>query len=173
MTLQQLRYAIAVADCGSMNQAAAKLFISQPSLSEAVKELEREIGIRIFGRTNRGILVTTEGNEFLGYARQVVEQYRLMEQRYVEKTQTKKRFAVSMQHYTFAVKAFVEMVKEFGMDDYAFAIHETKTGTVIEHVKDFISEIGILYMSDFNRKILMKLIKSFTDRKSTRLNSSH
>ena len=112
MTLQQLRYAIAVADCGSMNQAAAKLFISQPSLSEAVKELEREIGIRIFGRTNRGILVTTEGNEFLGYARQVVEQYRLMEQRYVEKTQTKKRFAVSMQHYTFAVKAFVEMVKE-------------------------------------------------------------
>ena len=158
MTLQQLRYAIAVADCGSMNQAAAKLFISQPSLSEAVKELEREIGIRIFGRTNRGILVTTEGNEFLGYARQVVEQYRLMEQRYVEKTQTKKRFAVSMQHYTFAVKAFVEMVKEFGMDDYAFAIHETKTGTVIEHVKDFISEIGILYMSDFNRKILKKLI---------------
>ena len=158
MTLQQLRYAIAVADCGSMNQAAAKLFISQPSLSEAVKELEGEIGIRIFGRTNRGILVTTEGNEFLGYARQVVEQYRLMEQRYVEKTQTKKRFAVSMQHYTFAVKAFVEMVKEFGMDDYAFAIHETKTGTVIEHVKDFISEIGILYMSDFNRKILMKLI---------------
>ena len=150
MTLQQLRYAIAVADCGSMNQAAAKLFISQPSLSEAVKELEREIGIRIFGRTNRGILVTTEGNEFLGYARQVVEQYRLMEQRYVEKTQTKKRFAVSMQHYTFAVKAFVEMVKEFGMDDYAFAIHETKTGTVIEHVKDFISEIGILYMSDCN-----------------------
>lgn len=128
MTLQQLRYAIAVADCGSMNQAAAKLFISQPSLSEAVKELEREIGIRIFGRTNRGILVTTEGNEFLGYARQVVEQYRLMEQRYVEKTQAKKRFAVSMQHYTFAVKAFVEMVKEFGMDDYAFAIHETKTG---------------------------------------------
>ncbi len=158
MTLQQLRYAIAVADCGSMNQAAAKLFISQPSLSEAVKELEGEIGIRIFGRTNRGIIVTTEGNEFLGYARQVVEQYRLMEQRYVEKTQTKKRFAVSMQHYTFAVKAFVEMVKEFGMDDYAFAIHETKTGTVIEHVKDFISEIGILYMSDFNRKILMKLI---------------
>ena len=126
MTLQQLRYAIAVADCGSMNQAAAKLFISQPSLSEAVKELEREIGIRIFGRTNRGILVTTEGNEFLGYARQVVEQYRLMEQRYVEKTQTKKRFAVSMQHYTFAVKAFVEMVKEFGMDDYAFVIHESE-----------------------------------------------
>ena len=111
MTLQQLRYAIAVADCGSMNQAAAKLFISQPSLSEAVKEL-REVEFAIFGRTNRGILVTTEGNEFLGYARQVVEQYRLMEQRYVEKTQTKKRFAVSMQHYTFAVKAFVEMVKD-------------------------------------------------------------
>ena len=157
MTLQQLRYAIAVADCGSMNQAAAKLFISQPSLSEAVKELEGEIGIRIFGRTNRGILVTTEGNEFLGYARQFVEQYRLMEQRYVEKTQTKKRFAVSMQHYTFAVNAFIEMVKQFGMDEYEFAVREEKTYEVIEDVKTFRSEIGILYLNDFNRKVLTKL----------------
>ena len=159
MTLQQLRYAIAVADCGSMNQAAAKLFISQPSLSEAVKELEGEIGIRIFGRTNRGIIVTTEGNEFLGYARQVVEQYRLMEQRYVEKTQTKKRFAVSMQHYTFAVKAFVEVVKAVGMEEYEFAVHETQTNQVIENVRNMKSELGILFLSKFNEAVLQKLFR--------------
>lgn len=157
MTIQQLKYVITVADCGSMNQAAAKLFISQPSLSESVRELEREIGIRIFGRTNRGILLTPQGQEFLGYARQVTEQYRLVEERYVEKKQSKKKFDVSMQHYTFAVKAFVEMVKEFGMDDYAFAIHETRTGEVIGHVRDFTSELGILYLSDFNRKVLTKI----------------
>ena len=158
MTLAQLRYAITVANSNSMNEAARNLFISQPSLSSAIRELEEEIGVELFRRTNRGISVTPEGEEFLGYARQVVEQYELIESKYVSKEHTKKKFSVSMQHYTFAVKAFVEMVKEFGMDDYAFAIHETKTGTVIEHVKDFISEIGILYMSDFNRKILMKLI---------------
>lgn len=157
MTLQQLKYVITVADCGSMNQAAARLFISQPSLSEAIKELEREVGLRIFDRTNRGILVTPQGQEFLGYARQVTEQYRLVEERYVEKKQSKKRFDVSMQHYTFAVKAFVEMVKEFGMDDYDFAIHETRTGEVIDHVKDFVSELGILYLSDFNRQVLTKI----------------
>ena len=158
MTLAQLRYAITVANSNSMNEAARNLFISQPSLSSAIRELEEEIGVELFRRTNRGISVTPEGEEFLGYARQVVEQYELIESKYVSKEHTKKKFSVSMQHYTFAVKAFVEMVKEFGMDDYAFAIHETKTGTVIEHVKDFISEIGILYMSDFNRKILKKLI---------------
>ena len=157
MTIQQLKYAITIADSGSMNQAAARLFISQPSLSESVRELENETGIQIFARTNRGILVTPQGNEFLGYARQVVEQYRLVEERYVEKKQSKKKFSVSMQHYSFAVKAFVEMVKQFGMDDYAFAIYETKTGNVIRDVHDFISEIGILYLSDFNRKVMEKI----------------
>ena len=157
MTIQQLRYIITVADCGSMNQAAAKLFVSQPSLSESIRELEREIGIRIFGRTNRGILVTPEGDEFLGYARQVVEQYRLVEERYVEKKKSRKKFSVSMQHYSFAVKAFVEMVKQFGMEDYSFAVYETKTGNVIRDVHDFVSEIGILYLSDFNRKVLEKI----------------
>ena len=117
MTLQQLRYAIAVADCSSINEAAKSLFISQPSLSGAIKELESETGVELFRRTNRGVTVTPEGEEFLGYARQVCEQYRLIENRYITKQNVRKKFSVSMQHYSFAVKAFVELVKQFGMDE--------------------------------------------------------
>lgn len=159
MTLTQLRYVIALADTHSMNKAARALFISQPSLSQAVRELEEEIGVTLFDRNNRGVRTTPEGEEFLGYARQVVEQYRLGEGRYIEKKNSKKRFSVSMQHYTFAVKAFVELVKQFGMDEYEFAVHETKTYEVIENVKNFRSEIGILYINDFNRAVLEKLFR--------------
>lgn len=113
MTLQQLRYVIAVADHGSMNEAAKALFISQPSLSGAVKELEKELGFELFLRTSRGIVVTPDGEEFLGYARQVTEQYRLLRNRYIEK-ESREKFSVSMQHYSFAVKAFVETVKRAG-----------------------------------------------------------
>ena len=160
MTLAQLRYAICVADTHSMNEASRSLFISQPSLSTSIKELENEIGLELFKRTNRGVTVTPEGEEFLGYARQVVEQYQLVEDRYIEKKDVKKKFSVSMQHYTFAVKAFVEMVKQFGMDEYEFAVHETKTYEVIEDVRNFKSEIGILYLNDFNEPVLSKEIKS-------------
>ena len=159
MTITQLRYVIAISQANSMNEAARQLFISQPSLSASLKDLEEEIGIELFRRTNRGVMVTPEGEEFLGYARQVVEQYQLMEARYVEKKEIKKKFSVSMQHYTFAVNAFVEMVKQFGMDEYEFAIHEEKTYEVIEDVKNFKSEIGILYLNDFNRKVLTKLFQ--------------
>lgn len=157
MTLTQLRYVITVANSSSMNEAARSLFISQPSLSTAVKELEEEIGVELFRRTNRGISVTPEGEEFLGYARQVVEQYALIESKYVAKEQTKKKFSVSMQHYTFAVSAFVQLVKQFGMDEYEFAVHETRTYDVIADVQKFKSEIGILYINDFNRNVLTKL----------------
>lgn len=159
MTLTQLRYAIAVADTGSMNEAARLMFISQPSLSLAIKELEVEIGVELFRRSNRGVVLTQEGIEFLGYARQVTEQYELIESRYIEKKNIKKKFAVSMQHYTFAVKAFVELVKQFGMDEYEFAVRETQTYEVIRDVKEFRSEIGILYLNDFNRKVLTKLFR--------------
>ena len=161
MTLTQLRYVIAIANAGSMNEAARNLFISQPSLSSTVKDLEEEIGVELFRRSNRGIFVTPEGEEFLGYARQVVEQYELMESKYISKKPSKKKFSVSTQHYTFAVDAFVELVKQFGMDEYEFAIHETKTYSVIENVKNFKSEIGILYLNDFNSKILTKLFHEF------------
>lgn len=159
MTLTQLRYAITVAGASSMSEAARELFISQPSLSAAMKDLEEELGIAIFRRTNRGIFLTLEGEEFIGYARQVVEQYELIENRYIAKDAIKKKFSVSMQHYTFAVNAFVEMVKQFGMDKYEFAVNETRTYDVIEDVSTFKSEIGILYVNDFNRKVLEKLFR--------------
>ncbi len=157
MTLTQLRYAITVASANSMSEAARTLFISQPSLSAAVKELEEETGTELFRRTNRGISLTPDGEEFIGYARQVVEQYELMENKYISKQQTKKKFSVSMQHYAFAVNAFVEMVKQFGMDEYEFAVRETRTYEVIEDVRNVKSEIGILYVNAFNCKVLEKL----------------
>ena len=159
MTLTQLKYVITIADTGSMNEAAKLLFISQPSLSLALKELEHEIGTELFKRSNRGVVLTPEGQEFLGYARQVTEQYKLMESRYIEKKNVKKKFGVSMQHYTFAVNAFIEMVKQFGMDEYEFAVYETRTYDVLMDVKNFKSELGILYRNDFNVKVLNKLMK--------------
>lgn len=159
MTLAQLKYAITIADTKSMNKVARKLYISQPSLSASMKSLEEELGIEIFRRSNRGVSLTPDGEEFMGYARQVVDQYRLVESRYIAKEKVKKKFSVSMQHYTFAVQAFVELVKQFGMDEYEFAIYETKTHEVIEDVESFKSEIGILYVNDFNRNVLTKLFR--------------
>lgn len=159
MTLQQLKYAITIADSRSMNEAAKKLFMSQPSLSSAMKDLEEEIGTELFIRNNRGIVPTPDGLEFIGYARQVVEQYRLLEDHYIDKKEIKKKFSVSTQHYTFAVKAFVELVKKIGMDEYECAVHETKTYDVIQDVKTFQSEIGILYLNDFNRQMLQKIFR--------------
>ncbi len=161
MTLTQLKYAITVAGAKSMNEAAHSLYIAQPSLSASIHELEAEIGIELFWRTSRGISITPEGEEFIGYARQVVEQYALLETRFISKEKIKKKFSVSMQHYTFAVDAFVKMVEQFGMDEYEFAVHETRTHDVIEDVRDFRSEIGILYLNDFNRKVLTKLFHEF------------
>ena len=158
MTLQQLKYALTIADCGSMNEAAKQLFISQPSLSETMKELETEIGLDIFLRSNRGIVITPEGEEFLGDARQVTEQFGLLQSKYIDK-KVKEKFSVSTQHYTFAVKAFVETVKQIGMEQYEFAVHETTTISVIENVKNFKSEIGVLYENDFNEKVLNKMFK--------------
>ena len=158
MTLTQLRYVITIADTGSMNEASKALFISQPSLSETMKELETEIGLDIFLRSNRGIVITPEGEEFLGYARQVTEQFGLLQSKYIDK-KVKEKFSVSTQHYTFAVKAFVETVKQIGMEQYEFAVHETTTISVIENVKNFKSEIGVLYENDFNEKVLNKMFK--------------
>lgn len=143
-----------------MNEAAKKLFVSQPNLSAVVKELEEEIGITIFIRSNRGIAITPEGEEFLGYARQVVEQYQLLESRYIS-GETKKKFSVSMQHYSFAVKAFVELVKEVGMEEYEFAVHETQTNQVIENVRSMKSEIGVLFLCELNEAVLMKLFNEY------------
>lgn len=161
MTLTQLKYVITISESNSLNEAARQLFISQPSLSASVKDLEEEIGIQLLKRTSRGVMLTPDGEEFLGYAKQVVSQYELIESKYILKEQEKKKFGVSMQHYTFAVNAFVELANTFGMDEYEFAIRETKTYEVIEDVKNYKSEIGILYMNDFNQKILGKLFSEY------------
>ncbi len=160
MTLQQLRYIIAVSECGSLNKAAEVLYISQPSLTSALRELEKELGITIFLRTSRGVSLTPDGAEFLPYARQLYGQYESLLEKYGNPQNFKKKFGVSTQHYSFAVKAFVELVKRFDTAEYEFAIRETKTAEVIRDVSSMKSEIGVLYLSDFNRAALTKLLHS-------------
>ncbi|WEG12828.1 LysR family transcriptional regulator [Pullulanibacillus sp. KACC 23026] len=159
MTLQQLKYVIEVARSRSISKAAKNLFISQPSLSNALKELEKEVGIRIFSRTNKGIVLTTEGSEFLGYARQVVEQVELLENRYTLTQTTQQQFSVSAQHYAFAVSAFVRLLKNFEREEYEFTLRETKTYEIIEDVKSLRSEVGILYINEFNKKVINKFLR--------------
>ena len=167
MTLQQLIYVVKIADVKSMNKAAAELFVSQPALSSTIRDLEEEIHTEIFIRNNKGIVLTAEGEAFLSHARQMVELYHMMEDRFIENRPSKKKFSVSMQHYSFAVEAFITMAKEFDYDEYEFAVHETKTYEVIENVKNDRSEIGILYRDHFNqkalRKILMENMLEFTE----------
>lgn len=159
MTLQQLKYAITVADHQSMNEAAKELFISQPSLSNAIKELEKEIGIHIFVRSNKGITVSRDGGEFLGYARQVVEQAALLEEKYLGSKPQKIKFSVSTQHYSFAVNAFADLITDYGMETYDFMLRETRTYEIIEDVKKLSSEVGILYLNEFNEKVIQKILK--------------
>ena len=158
MTLQQLNYIITISEAGSINRAAEKLYVSQPSLTSAIKELEKELGIVLFNRTGRGVTLTAEGMDFLPYARQVYGQYLNLMEKYGKGGERKQKFGVSCQHYSFAVKAFVEMVKGYDVAKYEFAIRETKTLSVISDVASMRSEIGILYLSDFNRKALLKLM---------------
>lgn len=157
MTLQQIYYVITISEYGSMNKAADALFISQPTLTSAVKELEREIGITLFQRTGKGAVLTAGGEDFLIYARQLYQQYELIESRYSNKANIKRKFGISSQHYSFAVKAFVETVKKFDTLNYEFAMRECKTADVISDVSTLKSEIGILYLNDFNRKVLNKI----------------
>lgn len=157
MTLQQLIYVVTIAETASMNRAAQELFLSQSSLSASVQHLEKELGLTIFRRSNRGVGVTPAGEEFLIYARQIVNQYRLTEEKFIQKKKSKKNFSVSSQHYTFAVKAFIEMAKQFQPEQYAFGIYECKTAEIIENVRSYKSELGVLYLDDFNGEILRRL----------------
>lgn len=160
MTLQQLKYIIAIAESGSITSAAAKLLIAQPSLSKAVSELEKEMGITIFYRNNRGIYLSEDGTKFLSYARQVVEQSELLERQFKHSETVRRVFAISAQHYSFVVNAFVALVKEYGDNKYQFTLRETKTNDIIEDVRTYRSELGILYLSHFNREVVLKMIQS-------------
>lgn len=160
MTIQQLKYAVAIADSGSFNRAAEILYVAQPSLTNSIKELEKETGITIFNRGAKGAALTNDGAEFIQYARQTVWQYDMLADKYVKAGAHKKKFGISTQHYSFAVKSFVETVKHFGTDEYEFAIRETMTRDVIDDVASGKSEIGILYKSDFNRAAIDKILRA-------------
>ncbi|MDD6215164.1 MAG: LysR family transcriptional regulator [Roseburia sp.] len=160
MTLQQLRYVVTVAETGTITEAANKLYISQPSLTNAIHELEKEMNIVIFNRTNKGISLSKEGDDFLGYARQVLEQASILEERYKENSGGKKQFCVSTQHYSFAVNAFVDLIQEYGQEAYDFSLRETQTYEIIEDVAKMRSEIGILFLNDFNESVIRKILKS-------------
>lgn len=162
MTIQQLKYIIGVSETGSINKATEILYVSQPSLTAAIKDVENEFNITIFNRSSKGITLTSEGKEFIQYGRQIYAQYDNLLERFGDagKSKRKKHFAVSTQHYSFAVKSFVEMVKKFDTTEYEFAINETRTLAIIEDVSTGRSEIGILFLSDFNRKAMTKLFNS-------------
>ena len=160
MTLQQLKYVVTVAETGTITEAAGKLYISQPSLTNAIHELEREMQIVIFNRTNKGISLSKEGDIFLGYARQVLEQAENLEDKYKGEGSGKKQFCVSTQHYSFAVNAFVDLIKKYGQEEYDFSLRETQTYEIIEDVAKMRSEIGILFLNEFNEKVITKILKS-------------
>lgn len=159
MTLQQLKYVVTVAEKGTISEAAKELFISQPSLTNSIKELENEMQITIFHRTNKGIVVSNVGDEFLAYARQILDQANLLEEKFLNVKQQSPRFSVSTQHYSFAVNAFVDVIREFGGNQYDFTLRETQTYEIIEDVNRLKSEIGILYTSSKNQEVIMKFIK--------------
>ena len=160
MTLQQLKYVVTVAETGTITEAANRLYISQPSLTNAIRELEKEMKITIFLRTNKGIILSKEGEDFLGYARQVLEQAAILEDKYKGTSGGKKNFCVSTQHYSFAVNAFVDLIKTYGQDEYDFSLRETQTYEIIEDVAKMRSEIGILFLNNFNETVLEKILKS-------------
>ena len=159
MTLQQLKYVIEVAEKGSITEAAKSLFIAQPSLSAAIRELEEETATTIFVRKSRGVLLTPEGTEFLGYARQVVQQAALIEEKYIARQAVKQRFSVSTQHYSFTSSAFVELVRAQGGTAYEFILREGKTYDTIADVRNLRSEMGVIYLSTFNEAVISKMLR--------------
>lgn len=159
VTIQQLKYIVVVAEKGKISAAAQDLFISQPSLTNAIHDLEAEVGFGIFNRTNRGIELTKDGSRFLTYARQVVEQMSLLENTFLETPLEKQHFQVSAQHYSFVVNAFVDLLKEKNYDEYDVTLRECRTFEIISDVKNARSQLGILYTSGFNVKIISKFLQ--------------
>ena len=159
MTLQQLKYLVTVAECKNISEAAEKLYISQPSLSAAIHNLEEEMGVTAFARSNKGVSVTREGEELLSFARNLLEQADIMKERFCKDTKREPKFCVSCQHYSFAVNAFVDVVNKFDADRYSFILRETQTGEIIDDVANGISELGVLYLSEHNEDVLQKMFR--------------
>lgn len=158
MKLQQLRYVVKVAECGSITEASRRLFVSQPSITASIRDLENEMGVHIFERTNKGVIVSEEGETFLGYARQVLDQSDLLEGKYKGTSEQVPHFSVSCQHYSFAVNAFVDVIREFDAARYDFTLREEQTHEIIEDVAHMKSELGILYLSEHNREVIERML---------------
>ena len=159
MTILQLRYFVSVATHGKISEAAKELFISQPTLTNAIQDLEEELGFLVFNRTNRGIAITKEGTRFLGYARQVLEQMSILESTFLEKKQERFVFQVSTQHYSFVVNAFVDLISELSSDDYELTLRECRTYEIIDDVKNNRSQLGVIYLNQFNELVMKKYLK--------------
>ncbi len=158
MKLQQLRYVVKVAECGSITEASRRLFVSQPSITASIRDLENEMGVHIFERTNKGVIVSEEGETFLGYARQVLDQADLLEGKYKGTSEQVPHFSVSCQHYSFAINAFVDVIREFDAARYDFTLREEQTHEIIEDVAHMKSELGILYLSEHNREVIERML---------------
>lgn len=161
MNINQVRYVLTVASSQSMREAATKLFISQPALSTSIKELEEELGILIFERTNRGISLTEDGREFVIYAKKAVAQYGILEDRFLSSERNKEKFSVSTQHYNFSIRSFTKVIKKFNPEKFVFSIHETRTNEVLDNVRSLKSEIGIISYSGSNEDMIKKLFKEY------------
>ncbi len=161
MNINQIKYVLAVANSSSMREAATKLYVSQPALSSSIMELENELGILIFERSNKGIVLTEAGREFLTYAKKLMGQYEILEERYLSSDKAKEKFSVSTQHYNFAIRSFAEVIRRYEPENFLFSIHETKTREVLENVRDLKSEVGVVSYSGNNEKVLKKLLKEF------------
>lgn len=160
MKLQQLRYVVKVAECGSITEASRRLFVSQPSITASIRDLENEMGVHIFERTNKGVIVSEEGETFLGYARQVLDQADLLEDKYKGESEQVPHFSVSCQHYSFAVNAFVDVIRAFDAARYDFTLREEQTHEIIEDVAHMKSELGILYLSEHNREVIERMLSA-------------
>ena len=161
MNISQIRYVLGTAGSSSIREASMKLFISQPALSASIRELEEELGILIFERTNKGISLTDEGREFITYAKKVMGQYAILEDRYLSRDSDKERFSVSAQHYNFAIRAFTSVIRRFDPEKFVFSIHETKTRDVLEDVRSLKSEVGIVSFSGSNEGVIKKIIREY------------
>ncbi len=159
MTLQQLLYFVTAVECGNITAAAEKLYISQPSLSNAIHNLEKEMGVVAFSRSNKGVVLTHEGEDLLSFSRNLLEQAEIMKEHFGTGEKRAPKFSVSCQHYSFAVNAFVDLIKEFDADQYSFILRETQTGEIIDDVANGNSEIGIIFLSENNVDVLSKLLK--------------
>lgn len=160
MTLQQMQYLLEIDRCGSINKAAQSLFVSQSALSSAILEVEKELGITVFHRTNRGIRLTEDGRELLGQILPIVEQSRKLSRYYARRRDTERvHLSVSAQRYPFCAKAFVEFMNSLDAQACQLSLKETDMPAVISDVAAGLSELGVLFVSDLTERAITRTLE--------------